>query len=329
MSQAVAKTEEKDTVNALLQRSQAQIMRALPRHVTPDRFSRIVLTEIRKNPELGLCDPMSLLGAIIQCAQLGLEPGSGLGHAYLIPFNNRKRNVKEVQFIPGYRGLIDLARRSGQVETISARIVHEKDFFRFQYGDEEKIEHVPFEGAEEEAGRITHAYAVARLKGGGVQREVMTRTQIDRVRDRKQGSNPVWDSDFDEMARKTVVRRIAKYLPLSPEVAAAIEKDDAHFKGEGQENWRVLDADYEPKPAAHDPTKIAATSAAGSAPQSAAEVDADKRNAIAVFSQAVGAVKKRGGDPVQIIGLTINEVLLKDANTILHKSDILNEWRPA
>lgn len=233
-----------------------QILTALPKHLTADRFARIAMTEVRKNPKLGECDPMSFLGAVIQCAQLGLEPGSGLGHAYLIPFWNSRAKVSEVQFIPGYRGLIDLARRSGQIESITARVVHANDQFRYQYGDDERIEHMPYEGADEDAGPITHVYAIARLKGGGIQREVMTRTQIERTRGRSKNNNPVWDTDFDEMARKTVVRRICKYLPLSPEMARAIEADDASAKGDTQENWNVLDAEYVPQPQMHDPDKI-------------------------------------------------------------------------
>ncbi len=321
---------KKDDVASLLERSKAQIARALPKHMSPDRLARIALTEIRKNPALGECDPLSFLGAVIQCAQLGLEPGSGLGHAYLIPFNNRKRGTKEVQFIPGYRGLIDLARRSGQVETISARIVRERDVFEFQYGDDEKIIHVPFTGLEEDAGRITHAYAIARLKGGGLQREVMTRVQLDAVKDRG-NANPVWDSDFDEMARKTVVRRIAKYLPLSPELGAAIEQDDAGHKGE-QENYRILDADYEPRGPAHDPGKInqlreAAGREAQQETRAASDAEA-KQHAIDAFEKAVHKVREQGEKPETILGAPMVNVLMGDANAIYNAADRLNDWGP-
>ena len=100
-----------------------QIALALPRHLTADRLARIALTEVRKTPALASCDQASFLGAIMQCAALGLEPGSALGHAYMIPFRNNKKNITEVQFIVGYRGMIDLARRSGQILSIEARTV--------------------------------------------------------------------------------------------------------------------------------------------------------------------------------------------------------------
>ena len=261
MSNLVAAKKAPD-VAQLLKSQLAEIKRALPTHLSPDRFARIALTELRKNPQLTQCDPFSFLGAVIQCAQLGLEPGNGLGHAYLIPFKNRKLGVTECQFIPGYKGLIDLCRRSGQIDSISARVVYEKDFFEFEYGDDERIKHRPYvvpvddEGKPMgDAGRIMFVYAIAKLKDGGVQREVMTREQIMRVRDRG-NTNPVWETDFDEMARKTVVRRIVKYLPVSASLSTAISADNSAYNGETQENWKALDINYEPQAALPDPEKF-------------------------------------------------------------------------
>src|SRR5699024_349340 len=108
-----------------------QLAAALPRHMTAERMIRIATTEIRKVPALGNCDTMSFVSAIVQCSQLGLEPGSALGHAYLLPFGNKneKSGKKNVQLIIGYRGMIDLARRSGQIASLSARVVREGDEF--------------------------------------------------------------------------------------------------------------------------------------------------------------------------------------------------------
>src|SRR5690606_19283017 len=117
----------------------AQIQAALPKHMTPERMARIVTTEIRKNQGLVKCDRNSFLGAVIQCAQLGLEPGNSLGHAYILPYG------KQAQLIVGYRGMIDLARRSGQIVSISARTVHEGDEFAYRYGLEESLTHRPSE----------------------------------------------------------------------------------------------------------------------------------------------------------------------------------------
>lgn len=219
----------------LLDANKDQIVNALPKKSDLERFVRICLTETRKNPELASCDELSFLGAVIQCAQLGLEPGSGLGYVYLIPFMNRRRGIKEVQVVPGYRGLIELARRSGEILSITARLVRERDIFVFHAGDDERIEHRVWIG-QEDPGTITHVYAIAKLKDGGVQREVMSRAQIDAVRAQLKNPNPVWESNFDEMARKTVLKRLCKMLPLSPQLVEALDTDNQDWSSLGLVN---------------------------------------------------------------------------------------------
>ena len=217
-----------------------QMALALPKHVTAERLARIALTEVRKNPKLMNCDQVSFMGAIMQCCQLGLEPGGALGHAYLIPFENRAKGITECQFIVGYRGMIDLARRSGQIVSLSARVVHLGDQFRFCYGLDETIEHVP----GPDAGQMTHVYAVAKLKDGGQQFEVMTRADVEEVRNGSHGYKAAvkygkkdhpWMTNFDEMARKTVARRLFKWLPVSVELATAVSLDEQSDHGH-QEN---------------------------------------------------------------------------------------------
>jgi len=241
--------KEQPSVAKLLQSQKTQIEAALPRHLSSERMTRIALTELRKNPELQFCDPLSFLGAIIQCSQLGLEPGSALGHAYLIPFNDRKSGRKQVQLIIGYRGLIDLARRSGQIRSISARPVYENDQFEVSYGLRENIIHVPANG---ERGELTHVYAVAHLKDGGVQFELMSRHEIEKI----SKNSPIWKSHFDEMAKKTVIRRLFKYLPVSIEYADMFSKvseiETASEQKESQRHEEILiDAgvDWKPKEA--------------------------------------------------------------------------------
>lgn len=214
-------------------KTQHQIARALPKHMTAERLTRIATTEIRKTPMLAKCDPVTLLGAVMQCAQLGLEPGGALGHAYLVPFQNRKMNTVDVQFIVGYRGMIDLARRSGQIVSLEARTVHKSDHFRVTLGLDSNLEHVPDWDAADR-GPMTFVYAVAKLKGGGVQFEVMSRTEVERVRaqSRASSSGP-WVTHFDEMAKKTVIRRLFKYLPVSIELATAVALDEATEAGRG------------------------------------------------------------------------------------------------
>ncbi|EBG1618414.1 recombination protein RecT, partial [Salmonella enterica] len=166
------------------------------------------------------------VSAIVQCSQLGLEPGGALGHAYLLPFGNKneKSGKKNVQLIIGYRGMIDLARRSGQIASLSARVVREGDDFSFEFGLEEKLVHRP---GENEDAPVTHVYAVARLKDGGTQFEVMTRKQIELVRAQsKAGNNGPWVTHWEEMAKKTAIRRLFKYLPVSIEIQRAVSMDE-------------------------------------------------------------------------------------------------------
>jgi len=220
----------------------AQMALALPKHMTSDRLARIALTEIRKVPTLAKCDQTSFLGAIMQCAQLGLEPGGALGHAYLLPFENRKKGITEVQFIVGYRGMIDLARRSGQIVSLTARTVHENDEFSYQYGLNEDMRHVPATG---ERGALLYVYAVAKLKDGGVQFEVMSRSDIDKVRAQsKAGNYGPWQTHYDEMAKKTVIRRLFKYLPVSIELATAVTMDEKADAGVDQDNGSILTGEY-------------------------------------------------------------------------------------
>lgn len=220
----------------------AQMALALPKHMTSDRLARIALTEIRKVPTLAKCDQTSFLGAIMQCAQLGLEPGGALGHAYLLPFENRKKGITEVQFIVGYRGMIDLARRSGQIVSLTARTVHENDEFSYQYGLNEDMKHVPATG---DRGALLYVYAVAKLKDGGVQFEVMSRSDIDKVRAQsKAGNYGPWQTHYDEMAKKTVIRRLFKYLPVSIELATAVTMDEKADAGVDQDNSSILTGEY-------------------------------------------------------------------------------------
>lgn len=229
----------------------SQLAAALPRHMTPERMARIVTTEVRKTPQLLKCERNSFLGAVIQCAQLGLEPGNSLGHAYILPFDKREKQGgqwvtvrTDAQLIIGYRGMIDLARRSGQIISISARTVREGDEFSYKFGLEEDIHHIPSDEAGE--GAITHVYAVARLRDGGVQFEVMSNQQIGAVQaqSKSKDSGP-WKTHWEEMAKKTVIRRLFKYLPVSVEIQRAVTLDESAEAGLPQGNEYVFDGDFE------------------------------------------------------------------------------------
>jgi len=224
----------------------AQMALALPKHVTAERLARVALTEVRKNPALARCDQTSFLGALMTCAQLGLEPGGPLGHAYLIPFENRKAGRTEVQFIVGYRGMIELARRSGQIVSIEARPVYEGDAFEVTLGLDSSLRHVPdFDNPNRvQPDKLRFVYAVAKLKGGGVQFDVMSRREIEAVRAQsKAGSSGPWVTHYEAMALKTVLRRLFKWLPISIELATAIDADERADLGLPQDNPLSIDAE--------------------------------------------------------------------------------------
>jgi len=224
---------EPSNLAQLLERMRGEIARALPRHITADRMARVTLTALRTNPDLMHSDPASFLACVMQSAQLGLEPNSPLGLAYLIPRRDRDTGGTTCTLQIGYQGMLELARRSGQILSIEADVVYEGDRFLFEKGDNPRIEHVP--GDEDDPKKITHAYAIARLKDGGIQRAVLTRRKIERARaaNRSPRRSP-WDTHFDEMARKTAIRALYKMLPKSAEMAAAAAIDEAPEIGRSQ-----------------------------------------------------------------------------------------------
>jgi recombination protein RecT len=207
-----------------------QLMAALPKHMTPERLIRVTLTTIRNSPDLMKCTVPSLMSCVIQSAQLGVELGM-LGQAYAVPFNKniaRKGEpaqwVKEAQFILGYRGMIDLARRSGQMKTIGAHPIFENDTFRVEYGFTSVLQHIPAFG---DRGKIVGFYAFAVTKDGGEYCEVMSTDQVNAIRDRsKAKDNGPWVTDWAEMGRKTVLRRLFKYLPCSIELQHHFADDE-------------------------------------------------------------------------------------------------------
>lgn len=244
-----AKQAGGSTVAQFFQHNKDSIRAVLPQHVNPDRMLKIALGALRTTPKLMECTTESLFGAVVQCAQLGLEPNTPMGHAYMIPFKNRRENRTDVQVIVGYRGLLDLARRSGQIVSIAAHAVHEHDQFDFAYGLDEKLVHRPASG---DRGEVTHFYAVAKLEGGGHAFEVMTRADIEAIRDASQNHQSakrfnkpsVWDQHFVEMGRKTAIRRLFKYLPVSIEMATAAALDGAAEAGQDQNMAAALSGEW-------------------------------------------------------------------------------------
>ncbi len=208
--------------------------------LTPERLLSVVMNEVRKTPKLKECTDASLLGSVIQSAQLGLVPGGALGHCYLIPYFNRKQNKLECQFMLGYRGMLELARRSGAIKHIDARCVYEGEEFEILYGTQTTVIHKP-SLTRSVNDRMIGVYAVGHLTSGGWQVEYMSMIEIQSIRDSsKAGGDGPWKSHFDEMAKKTVIRRLFKYLPVSIEAQTAVGLDERAEAGIPQQNDTVL-----------------------------------------------------------------------------------------
>ena len=204
---------------------EGEIAKALPSVITPERFTRIVLSAISVNPKLGECTPTSFLGAMMTSAQLGLEVNTPLGQAYVLPYMNK--GVLEAQFQLGYKGLIDLAYRSGEVEVIQAHVVYENDEFTCEYGLDPKLTHKP---ADSNRGEPIKVYAVFKTKSGGFGFEVMSMDDVRKHATKyskaySSGFSP-WKTNFEEMAKKTVLKRVLKYAPLKSDFVRAAVQDE-------------------------------------------------------------------------------------------------------
>lgn len=225
---------KQQTLKDLLTKAAPSLAAVAPKHLTAERLVKIALSATSRNPDLLACSPASVLRAVMQGAEMGLEVGGLMGEAYLVPFKNKHTKTTEAICIPGYRGLIKLARNSGQITTFEAHIVYEHDIFELEYGLNPRLVHKPNLRVEDR-GKVSCAWAMAAFKDGGYQIDVMTIGELEAVRKRSQaGDSGPWESDTAEMQRKSVVKRLAKYCPLSPELAKAIAVDDAADRGELQ-----------------------------------------------------------------------------------------------
>lgn len=227
-SELAAKQGKPKTLNDYIKVMEPEIKKALPSVITPERFTRMTLTALRSTPGLAACEPMSFLAAMMSAAQLGLEPNTPLGQAYLLPFKNTKKGITEVQFQIGYKGLIDLAYRSGEVELVQAQCVYENDTFECEYGIEPKLKHIPADG---ERGELVKVYALFRTKNGGYGYEVMSvediRKHAQKYSKAYSSSFSPWKTSFEEMAKKTVLKRVLKYAPLKSDFIRAASQDES------------------------------------------------------------------------------------------------------
>lgn len=194
-----------------------QIAIALPKHMTADRFVRVALTALLKTPKLLDCTKESVIECMLNCSALGLEPDGRRAH--LIPYGNK------CTLIVDYKGIVELAKRSGDVAGVFAQTVCERDDFKWENGDvTHRIDW------KNDRGGVYAVYATITLKDGTKQTDVMTRSEVEAIRARSRaGSAGPWVTDWNEMAKKTVFRRASKWITLSPEIADALEKDGDSF----------------------------------------------------------------------------------------------------
>lgn len=231
--------EKPVTMQQYIRRMEGEIAKALPSVITPERFTRITLSALSNNPALQQTTPQSFLGAMMTAAQLGLEPNTPLGQAYLIPYRNHGQ--MECQFQLGYKGMLDLAYRSGEISVIQAHTVYENDEFSYSLGLEPTLNHKP---AMHDRGDPVAFYAMFKTKDGGFGFEVMS---VDDVRQHakrysKAYGNGPWQTNFEEMAKKTVLKRVLKYAPVKSEFARAVAQDETIKDKLSADMYEVTDA---------------------------------------------------------------------------------------
>lgn len=210
------------TLKALLQAQEKSLAAVLPKHLTPDRLFRTLLTAINRTPGLLECTQASIVESVSRAAELGLDVSGTLQEAWILPFNNNVGTkdkplwVKQATFLPGYRGLARLARNSGEIARLESRVVKEKDFFELEYGSQQRLVFRPY--LKGDRGKTTSCYSLVKLTSGEEIVDWMTAEEVEKIRQMsKQPNSLMWRDHWDEGARKTVFRRLSKWLPLSPD----------------------------------------------------------------------------------------------------------------
>lgn len=223
-----------------IQRNLPRFQAILPAGWDKDRFHNLVVNAVKREPKLIRCfathdGQMSLLVAAMQCAAIGLEPNTPLKEASLVP--RRNKEVDECQLMVEYRGLIKLARRSGEISTIEAEVVYERDHFRHEKGLHPVLEHIPYDG-DDDPGPLRYCYCIARFKDGGVQMIVLPkrvvynehRAKSDSYRSATSRPYSPWTQFEASMWRKTAVRAMEPFLPLTAEARAGFDSDDRRLQ---------------------------------------------------------------------------------------------------
>lgn len=277
MSQSVvAKVKQTGSLAGLTQSDVAnylggmkdRVAAVLPKHLTADRIIQMAATTIQRNPQIAKCTPPSLLGAVMQASILGFPPVDALGYCYFVPYGS------QVQFQIGYRGLVELARRSGKIKMVYAEVVREGDEFSVEFGLNPTLEHKPLFDSSKP---MTHVYAVCHFNDGGYNFVVLSKSDVERLRMRSpmQKGTPsgAWHTDYEAMAKAKALKQLSKYLPLNIDQVSAISSDEAVIKPEcfnPDGTFKVEDANYDLIPGDGEQGENGATtqeSPIGAAPQ--------------------------------------------------------------
>lgn len=218
---------QQKSMKDLVRSAESAIRMALPSVLTPERFSRIMLSAISTNPALSKCTQKSFLGSMMNAAQLGLEPNTPTGQAYLIPYKNKREGTIECQFQIGYRGWIQLAYRSNMLQSLVAEAVHEQDDFELEYGSEGHLRHRP---ALKDRGDVIGYYAMFKTTGGGESYCWMSKEDVEKhaaqYSESYYSEYSPWRTNFDAMAKKTCIKQLLKYAPISADLIRATSVDE-------------------------------------------------------------------------------------------------------
>ena len=223
--QQLAQANPAGNFKALLKSQWSKIAEVLPANMSSERFFQLAVSAYNSEPKLAQCSTVSVLSCVMKCAALGLEPSAvdGLGRAYILPFNNKNTHNFEATFMLGYKGMLQLARNSGEIRDISARAVYEGDEFRYAYGLNEELVHVPMH----RSNKLIYTYCVANFKDGGHYFVVLSKEDIEKARHSSKARNGgPWVTHYDMMAIKTAIRRAFPYLPVSTQAQEAAASDE-------------------------------------------------------------------------------------------------------
>jgi len=236
------------TIATLLQQNEVPLTSVLPEDMSYTRFARIVMINVQANPDLLRCPPETVIGAAMLAAMMGLEPGVA-GEGFLIPRQNKRTSRKECMFQPGYKGLMKLAWNTANLQNLKAKCVYSNDVFDYGEGTDAFIKHKPAQG---DRGDLTYVYALAVMVNGGKQFEVMSKSEVEKHRDKFKSTRDggPWKTDFSAMALKTVMLMLLRWLPMSTKTKMAVSTAELLNAGVDQDPTAYLPQGFQGTPQA-------------------------------------------------------------------------------